>query len=356
MKRVIAIADRAASISLKLLVALNVLFFLSFLAVLLFAAGRAHAEFPTCSGADMLSALQKSNPATYSKIEAEAAATLNGKGLLWKLEKSGEQPSYLFGTMHMTDPRVTTLPPQAQKAFDAAGTLIIETTDVLDKQKMMTAMLKEPDLMMFTDSTTLSSLLTPDEAAAMNAALDARGIPPATVAKMKPWMLSAMMALPACELARQSGGAPVLDVKLAESAKAAGKPVEGLETAESQLRAMASLPLAFHMKGLVDTLKLGDKVNDINETMIILYQRGDTGMFWPLFRAAMPDEQNDPAGYAAFEETMITSRNKVMVDHAEPILAKGNAFMAVGALHLPGPQGLVEDFRKAGYTVTAVGL
>jgi uncharacterized protein len=130
--------------------------------------------------------------------------------------------------------------------------------------------------------------------------------------------------------------------------------VEGLETAESQLRAMASLPLAFHMKGLVDTLKLGDKVNDINETMILLYQRGETGMFWPLFRAAMPEEQNDAAGYAAFEETMITSRNKVMIDHAEPILARGNAFMAVGALHLPGPEGLVEDFRKAGYTVTAV--
>ncbi|TIO38533.1 MAG: hypothetical protein E5Y00_36465, partial [Mesorhizobium sp.] len=32
----------------------------------------------------------------------------------------------------------------------------------------------------------------------------------------------------------------------------------------------------------------------------------------------------------------------------------GNAFMAVGALHLPGPDGLVEDFRKAGYSVTAV--
>jgi uncharacterized protein YbaP (TraB family) len=109
------------------------------------------------------------------------------------------------------------------------------------------------------------------------------------------------------------------------------------------------------MKDLVETLKLGDKVNDVNETMIVLYQRGDTGLFWPLFRAAMPGEQDDPAAYAAFEETMITSRNKVMVDHAGPILAKGNAFMAVGALHLPGPQGLVEDFRKAGYTVTAVG-
>ena len=61
------------------------------------------------------------------------------------------------------------------------------------------------------------------EVESVNKALDARGIPPASVTKMKPWMLSAMVALPACELARKAGGAPVLDVKLAEDAKAAGK-------------------------------------------------------------------------------------------------------------------------------------
>ncbi|MGX9147350.1 TraB/GumN family protein [Mesorhizobium sp. 128a] len=354
MKRAIAIADRAALASLKLLVALNALFFLSFLVVLLLAMGKAHAEAPVCTGADLLSALQKDDPATYARIETEAAATPNGKGLLWKLEKSGEKPSFLFGTMHMTDPRVTTLPPAAKRAYDAAGTIIIETTDVLDKQKMMEAMLKEPELMMFTDSTTLSSLLSPEDAAVVNKGLDARGIPPATVSKMNPWLLSAMVALPVCEVARQAGGAPVLDVKLAEDAKANGKPVEGLETAAGQLRAMASLPLAFHIKGLVETLKLGDKINDINETMIVLYQRGDTGTFWPLLRSMSPGEEEDAAGYAAFDQAMITDRNKVMVDHARPILAKGNAFMAVGALHLPGPEGLVEDFRKAGYTVTAV--
>ncbi|RUW36270.1 MULTISPECIES: TraB/GumN family protein [unclassified Mesorhizobium] len=353
MKRVIAIADRAALVSLKLLAALNVLFFLSFLIVLLLA-GRAHAEAPACGGSDLLASLAKSDPAAFKKVEAEAAAVPNGKGLLWKLEKSGEKPSYLFGTMHMTDARVTTLPAAAQKAYDGADTVIIETTEVLDKSKMMAAIAAEPGLMMFTDNTTLSSLLSPEDAAVLNKGLDARGIPPATVAKMKPWILSAMVALPACEVARQTAGAPVLDVKLATDAKANGKAVEGLETVAGQLRAMASLPLAFHMKGLVDTLRLGDKANDLNETMIVLYQRGEIGMFWPLFRTVLPEAENDQAGYAAFEQTMITSRNKVMVEHAEPILAKGNVFMAVGAMHLPGPEGLVEDFRKAGYSVTAV--
>jgi len=100
MKRVIAIADRAALVSLKLLAALNLLFFLSFIVVLLLAS-RAHAEAPGCAGTDLLTALEKNDPAAFRKVETEAAAVPNGKGLLWKLDKPGEKPSYLFGTMHV---------------------------------------------------------------------------------------------------------------------------------------------------------------------------------------------------------------------------------------------------------------
>jgi uncharacterized protein YbaP (TraB family) len=309
-------------------------------------------EAPACTGADLLAGLQQSDPALFERIKAEADATPNGKGLLWKLDKTGQAPSFLFGTMHMTDPRVVTLTPAAQQAFDAAGTVVIETTEILDPTQMMAAIMREPDLTMFTDDTTLTSLLSPQDAELVAKALDARGIPPASVAKMKPWMLSAMVALPACELARKADGAPVLDIKLAKDAEAAGKSLEGLETIADQLRAMASLPLAFHMEGLVETLKLGDRMDDVIETMIRLYGQGEIGMIWPLFHAVLPSDGDD--GYAAFEETMITTRNRVMAERAEPILARGNAFMAVGALHLPGAEGLVELLRKQGYKATAL--
>lgn len=354
MKRTIATADHAALLSLKLLTAANILFFISFVVMMGLATGRARAELPSCQGVDMLSALEKTDPAKLAEIRAEAEKIVNGKGLLWKLEKDGQAPSFLFGTMHMTDPRVTSLPPAAKAAFDGSGTVVIETTEVLDQAKMMAAIMQKPELMMFTDSTTLTSLLPPEDVEAVDKALDARGIPPASVSKMKPWMLSAMVALPACEMARKAGGAPVLDVKLAEDAKAAGKSLEGLETVADQLEAMASLPMDFHINGLVETLKLGDRMDDVTETMIVLYKNGDTGMYWPFFRATLPGAKDDEFGYVAFEETMIDARNKVMAEHAGPILAKGKAFIAVGALHLPGPDGLVELFRKDGYTVTAV--
>ncbi|MBB1249552.1 TraB/GumN family protein [Rhizobium sp. G21] len=55
---------------------------------------------------------------------------------------------------------------------------------------------------------------------------------------------------------------------------------------------------------------------------------------------------------AAFEEKLITIRNHHMADRGAPILEKGNVFMAVGALHLIGDEGLVELMRKKGYTAT----
>ena len=58
--------------------------------------------------------------------------------------------------------------------------------------------------------------------------------------------------------------------------------------------------------------------------------------------------------YAAFEQAMIVERNKTMIKNAEPIIGAGSAFIAVGALHLPGPEGLIELLRRAGHTVSAV--
>lgn len=352
--RALAVADRAASLSLKLICAVNLLFLFSFLVMAMLAVGQARAEAPACNGSDLLSALEASDPAAARAIAAEAAATFNGKGLLWRIEKAGIKPSFLFGTMHMTDPRVTRLTPAAQRAFDAADTVVIETTDVLDQNKMVAAIMGEPELMMFTDGTTLTSRLSAEDANLVDQALVERGIPAASVAMMKPWMLSAMLALPACELARKAAGAPVLDLKLAQDAKSAGKSLEGLETSIDQLRAMASIPMEFHMKGLVETLRLGDRSDDVIETMIVLYTREQTGMFWPLFRHVLPGGEEDDAGYAVFEEEMITRRNVAMAEHAEPILATGNAFIAVGALHLPGRLGLIEKLRSAGYSVSPV--
>ena len=356
MKPATAITERAADLSLRLIAALNLLFLTAFIATLLFAATQARAEDGpvACTGSDLLAAMKRDDPEKLEQIRTEAASVANGDALLWRIEKEGVELSYLFGTMHMSDPRVIRLSDDAEAALEASRTVVIETTEILDQSKMMAAMVAQPELMMFTDETTLFSLLSEEDRATAEAALNQRGIPPASVQKMKPWMIASMVALPACELARKASGAKVLDVELAERAQADGKALEGLETIVDQLGAMASLPMEFHMRGLVDTLALGERIDDVIETMIVLYLDGETGMFWPFFRAVLPSDEQSAAGFAAFEEAMITARNDTMAARAASFIDAGGAFIAVGALHLPGDEGLVALLREAGYTVSAV--
>ena len=341
--------------ALRLLALVNTLFFASFLAVLLLASTKVQAEEIACKGSNLVAAMQKNDPAAYAKLEAEAAKTVNGENRLWKIEKAGLKASYLFGTMHMTDPRVIDLTPEAKAAYAGADTVVIETTEILDPAVSSKALLSRPDLMMFMDQTTLTSLLPKEDLPILEKGLKDRGIPLVAVNKMKPWMIIGLVALPACEMKRKSAGAPFLDIKLANDAKAAGKKIDGLETIVEQLDAMASLPIEFHVKGLVETLAIGDKMDDIMESMIALYSEGRIAMTTPFLKTISPEaDKAGEASYAEFEEKLIHARNTVMSQRAEKILSNGNAFIAVGALHLPGDKGLVELFRKAGYTVTAL--
>jgi len=326
------------------------LFALSFL-VLPFG-GKAQAQDSACKGVDLVAQLAEKDPALLRRIRQEAAAIPNGDGLLWRVEKDGSAPSYLFGTMHVTDPRVTELPASARNAFAEAETVVIETTDILNQKAMMTAMAEQPELMMFSGNESLADYLTAEERTIMEKTLGERGMSLQSVIKMKPWILISLVSLPECELDRQQQGEPVLDAKLAQEAKTEGKKIAGLETVAEQLSAMASVPMELHIRGLVGTLALGDRMDDLIETMISLYLAGEPGMFRPALGELLQLEGEEEADYAVFEKQMVEMRNHVMAERAQPLLDQGGAFIAIGAMHLPGETGLVALLRQAGYRVS----
>ncbi|WP_163265425.1 TraB/GumN family protein [Chelativorans alearense] len=352
MNRTRAIADRVAALSLSLVAAVNLLFVLFFAAVLVLVSGRARAEEVACEGTNLVEALSERDPARLRRMREEAAATPNGQGLLWRVEGRDGPPSFLFGTMHMTDPRVVAMPAAAQAAFAAADTVAIETTDLLDEKALMAALAETPELMMFPPGEALTDHLTPEEQERLRTALQTYGVPLQSVVKLKPWMLLSLVAQPACEVERQEAGAVVLDDKLARDARAAGKRLVGLETAREQFSAIASLPMEMHIEGLISTIDLGENVDDVTETMIGLYLDGEIGMVLPAITSLLPQGAQFAAGSAAFEEKLIKARNRVMAERAIPLLEEGGAFIAVGALHLPGETGLVALLREEGYTVS----
>jgi uncharacterized protein len=333
---------------------LPALLLVALVCALFLAPGRAHAAGAmACEGKSLVESLKSKSPELYAEALREGEATPNGQGRFWRIGKPGLDPSYLFGTMHVTDPRVTELPATAESAFDSADIVVIETVDILDPQKAQLALLGKPELTMFTDGSTLQSLLGKEDLALVEAELDRRGIPLALVSRMKPWMIAGMVALPDCETVNKQAGVAFLDQKIAETAKADGKELKGLESIGEQLNAMNSLPMEFHLKGLVETIKLGDLMPDIMATMTDLYLQGDIAMIMPVITASSPEGLDEEAeAYAQFEDRIIRMRNHVMAERAAPILEKGGAFIAVGALHLPGEEGLVALLREAGYEVS----
>lgn len=344
---------RLDAIALWLIAALHLAVAVSFL-IILFSLSQAHAAEPeSCGGTNLLTEMQQSDPERYAAVVSEGDKVPNGKGLFWKIEKPGLPTSYLLGTMHVTDPRVLKMPAGAATAQASANTIIIESDEILDDQKAMAALLMKPDLMMFTDGTSITDLISPEDKLRLETGLKERGITLAVVAKMKPWMISSFVSLPPCEFTRKAAGASFLDKKIALDAIAAGKTVAGLETLSEQLVAMSELPVKFHLQALIETLQLGPKMSDIMETMTELYLSGDIGMTMPMLKAVSPPETPDESGYASFEQRIILDRNTVMATRSAPYFEKGGIFMAVGALHLPGDAGVIALLRKQGYTVTA---
>ena len=55
-----------------------------------------------------------------------------------------------------------------------------------------------------------------------------------------------------------------------------------------------------------------------------------------------------------FQKRLIIDRNQRMVERMHKRLEEGNAFIAVGALHLPGEKGILRLLEHRGYRVRSI--
>jgi uncharacterized protein YbaP (TraB family) len=313
----------------------------------------AEAEADKCRGTNVLAETQAKDPETYAKIMAQAAATENAGALLWKIERTGHPTSYLFGTVHLTDERVTKLSPAVEQAIGQSKTIALEVSDVSDKATA-TVIAQSAPLVMFTDGRRLDGLLSGTEYDAVKKVISRSGMPSDLAALFKPWIVTMILTVSDCERASMQQGARVLDMKLAEVGKTLGMQVVGLETIPEQLQALASVPEPQQLDMLRASLKFADRTNDLMETLVQLYLDRKISAAMPFQIALAKQVGIGDDAFAGFQEKLLTDRNVKMRATAEPLLEQGSVFIAIGALHLPGKQGLVALLREAGYTVTPI--
>ncbi|MCB1483522.1 MAG: TraB/GumN family protein [Hyphomicrobiaceae bacterium] len=313
----------------------------------------AYAEAGVCKGVDMLSELATSDPAALEDLRKQAAALENTQALFWKIEKAGAPPSYLFGTMHLSDTRITTLSPAVSDAFTHAKVLALEVGD-LSPGALMAAMTTSKADLIYTDGTSLAQKLSKDEFEKVKTVVASSGMPVQFADLMKPWLVGSLLAVSDCERRQVASGVKVLDMQLADKAKAASIPVTGLESIEQQLTAMSSVPENEQIQMLRVSLKFADRSDDMMETVLQLYLKRDMGAAMP-FQYVLAEKMGIPkSAFANFEKSLLVDRNARMETAAAPLIDKGGAFIAVGALHLSGKTGLVALLREAGYTVTPI--
>ena len=310
---------------------------------------------PVCGGKHILEELKAAEPDRYQRIRAAADATPNARTILWRIEKPGVPSSHLMGTAHVTDQRLTTFSPETTGLIQKSRVVLLELANS-DSAKFMKLFEKLPDKFFTLDGPSVKSMLTPEEFAALIKRTGGGDgdDPKQPGALFQPWFYAAMLATPECEGSRMTAGLPSVDDKVSKLAAAKKIPVKGLETDVGQIKAMASIPLADQISQLKSALHWADRTEDQHETLNRLYLDRDLGAVWPLSIELAEKAGIARSAFDSFEKILITDRNKTMAEAAAPHLDKGNAFIAVGALHLPGAKGLVELLRAKGFTLIPV--
>jgi uncharacterized protein YbaP (TraB family) len=307
----------------------------------------------TCRGIDMLAETAAKDPQTYTRIMAEAAGIKNAGAILWKVEKQGRPASYLFGTVHLTDDRVTALSPAVKAGLNDSKIVALEVSD-LSENATASVIAQSAPLVMFTDGRRLDNLLSTTEYDAVKSIIGRSGMPVDLAAVFKPWIVSMILSVSDCERDKVQKGARVLDMKIAEMGKARGLEVVGLETIPAQIEALAAVPEQQQLDMLRASLKFADRTNDMMETLVQLYLNRKITAAMPFQIALAREAGVTDQAFVGFQEKLLVERNVKMLDVAAPLLDQGGVFVAVGALHLPGDQGLVALLRDGGYTVSPI--
>jgi uncharacterized protein len=325
--------------------------------IVLFSTSAFAQEAPVCGGESLLDKLEASDKAAYDAVMAEAGATPNGEAVFWRIEAPDvSEPSWLLGTAHVTDPRIHDLPAETEERLLKASVAIFELAEVVDKAALAGAMMRNARFMAMPIGQTIWDVIPDADEPAIR---DNPALLPGqnkTLDAFQPWVVATMLSLPQCEAMRQQLGLVTFDEALAGKAQAAGIEVLGLETVEEQLGLFANLPMEAQAKYLVATAKNAALMPDYFETLIRFYVERKVAVLMPLSKRVDPDAGNKDSLelMAFFENDLIAKRNTRMAERARSYLDLGNAFIAVGALHLPGEGGVVELLKKAGYKVTPV--
>ena len=274
---------------------------------------------------------------SYSNLFAQ------GNSLLWRITgKNLDEPSYFYGTMHTRDPRVFRFADSVVNAFQRCNAFAMEV--VIDSSTMNLAMKH----VFMSDGTTLRGLLSDAQYDSVDrACIKYLGISAASLNTIKPIYTGVLLNEGSVtDTIKSTGRQFFLDQYFEDMARKQYMPVYGLESADEQFRVLDLMTYPQQAELLMQSLRYSD-----NDT---LNMGGMIGYYLDNDLYQMLKFTNDYHLPDSIYDAFITKRNYVMSNRVDSLIQITNTFVAIGAAHLGGKEGLVELLRNKGYTVVPV--
>ncbi len=262
---------------------------------------------------------------------------ISGKGL--------EKPSYLFGTHHLAPLSVLDSIPYIYKALDETDAVAGEI-EMAGISQMELANRITPYMVAPADST-LSQVLPDSVYSRVNASFQSiTGMEIKMLDGLCPMASQTMVTL-ALTKEDLAGNEGQLDTYLQDEGGKRSKAIMGFETPEEQANMLyRSTSIREQADNLVKLLNNPDKEKSNARIMITRYMAQDLDGLYALAK----EETDDPV----FWKRLLTDRNNNWLAKMPEMMNDRSILFVVGALHLAGDEGLVNQLRQLGYTVTAV--
>jgi uncharacterized protein YbaP (TraB family) len=258
--------------------------------------------------------------------------------------RDADSTMYLYGTVHVRP-----------RGADWANARVRAAID--ESEEVWTELMMSPEADAQTQALAqrfgraerpLSSWLNEDENARFNAAVAKIGLPQGSLEGLQPW--AAALTLTVVPL-MQAGYDPQsgVDRSLDAYADNAGKRMRALETAEQQYTFFANMSAEMQHEMLIEAIAQVDSVDEMIGAMSETWERGNEAA---LARVVIEETRRD---YPDLYRTLFVVRNNAWMEElTREMEGSGVDFVAVGAGHVIGPDGLVAQFRARGYRVERV--
>ncbi|NJM81896.1 MAG: TraB/GumN family protein [Tabrizicola sp.] len=309
-----------------------------------------------CGGENLFESMAA---AERQALEAKTKAVPFAKGNYWRATR-GDEVITLIGTYHFDDPRHQATLDATRPVIAAAQTVLVEAGP--EEEKALLAMMaRDPSIMMFTEGPSLMERVSPDLWTRMSTALAQRGIPGFMAAKLKPWYVNVLLAIPPCAVAQMQNTEGGLDGMVMDAAAAAGVPVKALEPFDTVFKLFGFMSEQEQIDLIESTLSMENRSEDFSATLADSYFAGESLLVWELMREisyqtpGQTREEIDLA-FARMEDALMVNRNRAWIPVIEAAAGEGPVFVAFGALHLPGRDGVLALLEARGFAIEPVAL